>query len=136
MFEWKRTAALAPIALSLGFLGALPGSALADGDADIGAKIFRRCQACHTVNEGQHRVGPSLFGVIGRKAGSVEGFTRYSDAMTSSGITWTEDTLSAYLENPREYIPGNKMAFPGLRKEEDRDNVIAFIERASDKDDD
>ncbi|GER07494.1 cytochrome c [Iodidimonas muriae] len=136
MFEWKRTAALAPIALSLGFLGALPGPALADGDADIGAKIFRRCQACHTVNEGQHRVGPSLYDVVGRKAGSAEGFTRYSDAMTSSGITWTEDTLSAYLENPRQYIPGNKMAFPGLRKEEDRDNVIAFIERASDKDDD
>ena len=112
-------------------LPALPVMAQEAGDADKGAKIFRRCQACHAVTEGQHRVGPSLYEVVGRKAGTAEGFTRYSDALKASDVTWTEETISSYLENPRAFIPGNSMAFPGLRKEQDRLDVIAFLKRAA-----
>ncbi|WP_042084922.1 c-type cytochrome [Iodidimonas nitroreducens] len=121
--------------LGFGALGAgvsaLPVMAQEAGNADEGAKIFRRCQACHTVTEGQHRVGPSLYGVVGRQSATAEGFPRYSDAMKASDITWTEENISKYLENPRAFIPGNIMAFPGLRKEQDRLDVIAFLERAA-----
>lgn len=110
----------------------LAGSpAFADGDPEEGKKIFRRCQACHTVQEGQHRLGPSLHGVVGREAGTAEGFAMYSPAMKQSGITWTEDNVEEYLANPREFIAGNRMAFPGLPNEEDRENVVAYLKQVS-----
>jgi len=120
-------------ALSLAVsLAAFP--AAADGDPEKGKKVFRRCQACHTLKEGQHRLGPSLVGIFGRKAGSVEGFNRYSPAMKDSGIVWNEENLHKYLENPKDFIPGNRMAFPGLPNKEDRDNVIAYLkQQAGDK---
>ncbi len=100
------------------------------GDADAGEKVFRKCQACHMVGEdAKNRVGPILTGVVGRPAASVEDF-KYSDAMQeagANGLVWTPDELDAYLENPREHVPGNKMTFAGLRKEEDRADVIAYI---------
>jgi cytochrome c len=106
------------------------GAAQAQGDPANGEKVFRKCTACHQVGEGaKNRVGPILTGVIGREIASVEGF-RYSDAfekMKLKGFTWTEDNLHDYLENPRKYIPRNKMSFAGLRKQEDRDDVIAYI---------
>ncbi len=101
-------------------------SAFAAGDADKGKKVYNKCKACHALEAGKNKIGPSLHGVIGAKAGMVEGF-KYSDAMMNSGITWTDENLSQYLEKPKDFIPGNKMAFVGLKKEDDRADVIAYI---------
>ncbi len=105
-------------------------TALADGDAVKGKKVFAKCMACHAVEAGKNKVGPTLHGIIGRKAGTVEGFT-YSDAMKNAGITWNEAELDKYLTNPKKDIPGNKMAFPGLPKPDDRANVIAYLKEAT-----
>jgi cytochrome c len=108
---------------------ACAGSALADGDPAKGAKVFARCKICHTLDAGVNKVGPSLHGVIGRHAGAVEGFS-YSDAMKNSGVTWDDKSLDAYLADPKGFIPGNKMAFAGLKKEQDRQDVIAYLKQA------
>jgi cytochrome c len=102
------------------------------GDATAGKRVFARCMSCHSVEEGQNRVGPSLYGIIGRPAGEVEGFN-YTDANANSGIVWTKDVLFEYLEDPQGYIPGTRMIFPGLPKEEDRRNVIAYLEQAAEE---
>lgn len=109
---------------------ALNSAAFADGDAAKGEKVYAKCKACHSLEAGQNKVGPSLAGVFGRKAGTVEGF-KYSDAMVNSGITWDEEQMAKYLENPKEFISGNKMAFPGLKKEDDREDVIAYLKQAT-----
>jgi cytochrome c len=106
------------------------GPSLAAGDAEEGEKVYRKCKACHVVSEEQNRVGPHLVGIFGREAGSVEGF-RYSDAMKESGIVWDEETLAAYLADPRGYIPGNRMTFAGLKDEEDIEDVIAYLKAAT-----
>jgi cytochrome c len=99
-------------------------------DAAAGEKVFKKCMACHAVGEGAaNKVGPELNGIVGRTAGTVEGFS-YSQGMKdagASGLVWTEENLSKYLENPKGTIPGNKMAFAGLKKEDERANVIAFL---------
>lgn len=96
------------------------------GDAAAGEKVFDQCKACHTVEAGKNRIGPSLHGVVGRKAGAVEGFN-YSPALKGSNLTWDAATLDKYLADPKGFIPGNKMAFAGLKKSEDRANVIAYL---------
>lgn len=96
------------------------------GDAAAGARVFRQCMACHSVQEGQNRVGPSLHGVIGREAGTVEGF-RYSSANRESHINWTEEALFVYLENPRQFIPRTTMAFVGVRDAQQRADLIAYL---------
>jgi cytochrome c len=120
--------------LSAGFVaGALAlssGVALAQGDAEKGQVVFNKCKACHSVDEEKNKVGPYLVGVFGRPAGSVEGF-KYSEAMKSSGITWTEETIAAYLADPRGYIKGNRMAFTGLKDQEDIADVIAYLRQAT-----
>jgi cytochrome c len=112
--------------LTLGMTLATAGSAYADGDPAKGATVFKRCAACHVVDKEQNRVGPHLVGIVGRHAGAVDGF-KYSDAMKDSGLTWDEDTLDKYLADPKGFIPGNKMAFPGLKKEDEREDVIAYL---------
>lgn len=119
--------------VSFTVIAALAGPALAEGDAAEGEKVFRKCKACHSVEEGQNKVGPSLFNIIGRTAGTVEGF-RYSKGMEAfgeEGKVWDEATLSEYLEKPRDVVEKTKMAFAGLRKEDDRENVIAYLKQFS-----
>ncbi len=102
-------------------------AAHAAGDADKGKQVFRQCALCHTSEAGKNKIGPSLFGVVGRKAGSVPNFS-YSEAMKNSGKVWTPEELDTYLADPRKVVPGTKMIFPGLKNEADRQNVIAYLE--------
>jgi cytochrome c len=108
----------------------LPDISLA-ADAAAGEKVFARCKICHTVQAGgPNTVGPNLHGVFGRKAGSADGFS-YSAAMKDSGITWDDETVAKYLRDPRGAIPGNKMAFPGIKNEEEIANLLAYLHQAT-----
>lgn len=100
---------------------------LADGDAQAGEKVFRKCAACHSVDGSKKKSGPHLAGLAGRAAGSVEGY-KYSSAMTESGIVWDQTSLRAFLTAPRIYVEGTRMSFPGIRKEEDLVNLLAYLE--------
>lgn len=115
------------IALSALTILALSSAAYAGGDAAAGKKVFAKCAICHSAQQGKTLVGPSLFGVVGRHSASVEGYS-YSDAMKKADKTWDEKTLDAYLTDPKAMVPGTKMVFVGLSKEEDRENVIAYLE--------
>merc|ERR1719233_1277876 len=96
-------------------------------DAKRGAKIFKtKCTQCHSVKEGQNGQGPSLYGIVGRKSGQVEGFN-YTDANKNSGLTWDKKTLRKYLTNPKKMIPGTKMIFAGIKKKKDRNDLIEFL---------
>ncbi|KAI9741236.1 MAG: iso-1-cytochrome c [Cirrosporium novae-zelandiae] len=99
-----------------------------DGDAKKGANLFKtRCLQCHNLKEGEgNKTGPNLYGLFGRKTGQVEGYS-YTDANKKKGITWDEGSLFTYLENPKKYIPGTKMAFGGLKKAKDRNDLITFL---------
>lgn len=103
--------------------------AMADGDAAVGKKVFAKCRACHKLEAGKHGVGPSLHGIVGRAVATADGYTKYSDDMKAfgDGKTWDEATLDSFLEKPKDLVKGTKMAFPGLRKPEDRANVIAYL---------
>lgn len=101
----------------------------AEGDAAKGEKVYKKCKTCHSLEAGKNKVGPHLNGVIGRAAGSVEGF-KYSKALAESGLVWDEATLDSYLAKPKELVPKTKMSF-GLKKEADRQNVIAYIREAT-----
>ena len=106
---------------------ALSQTAFAAGDAKKGERIFKKCAACHAVGENaKNKLGPILNGIVGRAAGSEEGYT-YSAAMKDSGLTWDEETLAKFLANPRKFMPGTKMSFSGLRREKDLANIIAFL---------
>src|SRR6266852_5904286 len=93
---------------------ASPGSAAAAGDPLQGAQAFRNCVACHSIDAGQNMTGPTLASVLGRKAGGLASFHRYSDALKRSGIVWSEQTLDAWIANPAAFIPGNDMRFQGI----------------------
>ena len=102
--------------------------AFAAGDAASGSAVFARCAICHSNAKGApNRVGPNLFGVAGRKAGTVPDFS-YSTAMKSSGITWTDDKLSEWVAGPAKMVPGTKMAFPGITSKADVRNVVAYLD--------
>jgi cytochrome c len=98
-------------------------------DAALGEKVFLKCKTCHENDKGVNRVGPTLKGVVGRKTGSVEGFN-YSQAMAAKGtegLIWDDANLTAYITDPKTFIPGNKMAFPGIKKPDELANLIAFL---------
>ncbi|KAK4948543.1 iso-1-cytochrome c [Elasticomyces elasticus] len=104
------------------------------GDAKKGANLFKtRCAQCHTVVESEgNKIGPNLHGLFGRHTGSVEGFS-YTDANKQKNIEWNENTLFEYLENPKKYIPGTKMAFGGLKKGKDRNDLITWLREETKK---
>lgn len=107
----------------------LAGPALADGDALQGEKVFKKCMACHAVTDTTNKVGPHLVGVVGRKAAAVEGYS-YSDSMkeyAATGAVWDELALDAYLENPKSTVLKTKMVFAGLKKGDEREDLIAFL---------
>ena len=100
------------------------------GDAAAGKKVFAKCKTCHEVDTEKNKVGPHLKGLFGRTAGSLADF-KYSDAMKSSGIVWSEDTLTTYLADPKGTVPDTKMVFAGLKKPADIENVIEYLEEAT-----
>lgn len=109
-------------------LTALALPAAAEGDAEAGEKVFRKCQACHMVGEdAKNRVGPHLNGIVGGEIATVEDY-KYSDALVEKqGETWTDENLHAYLEDPRGWAEGTKMSYPGLKDEQERADVIAYL---------
>ena len=102
---------------------------LPPGDVARGETLFKaRAAQCHTCGKGApHGVGPNLFGLIGRKAGTLEGYT-YSKANLDSGVVWTPEVLDVYLENPKKFMPGTKMSFAGLKKPQERADICAYLE--------
>ncbi|HYM31192.1 MAG TPA: cytochrome c family protein [Candidatus Cybelea sp.] len=106
------------------------GIANAAGDAEKGKAQFNICKICHSLDAGKNMVGPSLHGVFGRKSGTAPGFN-YSDAMKAKAVVWDDDTIGQYVADPKGYIPNNKMAFAGIKKQEDRDNLIAYLKEAT-----
>jgi cytochrome c len=106
------------------------GQSLAQ-DAAAGEKVFAKCKACHVADTDQNKIGPSLKGVIGRTAGTLEGY-KYSPAMVEAGtggMVWDDATLTEYLKSPKAVVKGTKMAFAGLKKDEDLANVIAYLKQ-------
>ncbi len=130
-----RALALRLAAAMIVIAGVASGSLAAGpaGDPAKGQKVFARCMACHKIDASNTSgLGPNLNGVVGRRAGTLKGF-RYSPAMSGSGMVWNEATLDAYLSAPARNMPGNRMAFPGLSKPEERRDVIAYIRAKTNK---
>lgn len=113
-------------ALSVAAFFAFPAQAVAAGDPAAGKTVFAKCAVCHSAAANENRVGPSLNGVVGRKAGTLSGFN-FSPAMKNSGLTWTSAELEAYLANPRQKLPGIRMIFAGLPDAQARANLIAYL---------
>jgi cytochrome c len=114
----------AAIIISFAAVCSVPARA---GDPEAGKQAFRSiCSLCHDAAEGRNRVGPSLFGVVGRKTGSVPGYS-YSDANRNSGITWTPEVLDRYLVAPQVVVPGTKMGYPGMKDDQKRADLIAYL---------
>jgi cytochrome c2 len=115
--------------LGLALLAATDRSEAA-GDSVVGAEVFRTCAACHTLEPGVHRTGPSLAGLFGRKAGTAVGFHRYSDALKAADLAWREDTLDGFLADPQGFLPGNRMTFRGIDDAQTRADLIAYLRAA------
>ena len=101
------------------------------GDAAAGEKVFKKCASCHVVEKPQHKTGPHLVNLFGRPAGGAEGYKKYSKAIQSSGIVWDDESLDGFLAKPKSYLKGTRMAFAGLKNEQDRANVIAYLKQFS-----
>jgi cytochrome c len=109
------------------FLMLRPGEA---ADIAAGQAVFNRCKICHSLEAGKNIVGPSLHGLFGRKAGTIDNFT-YSAAMTDSGIVWDDETLTKYLHDPKQVVPGGKMAFPGLKDDQQIADLLGYLQQAT-----
>jgi len=106
---------------------ALPAGMAGAQDAASGERVFKsQCGICHAIAAGRNMVGPSLAGIVGRKAGTIPGF-RYTDANKNSGLTWDAATLDRYLTNPRAAVPGTNMAFAGLKADQQRQDLVAYL---------
>ncbi|WP_193173085.1 c-type cytochrome [Nisaea nitritireducens] len=126
---------LRKVAFIAALLAVTASPVLAEGDAAKGKKVFRKCKACHVVDKEKNRVGPHLVGIFGRPAAGVEKF-KYSKAMKAKaeeGLVWDEASIAEFLKAPKKYLKGTKMAFVGLKKQDDIDNVIAYIKAESGK---
>lgn len=122
----KMKFAVAAIVAAVPFVSLAPAFA-DEGDPAAGKTVFNQCRACHQVGpNAKNSVGPVLNGIVGRKAGQEEGYN-YSDANKSSGITWDEANLREYLQNPRAKVPGTKMVFPGIKREKQLDDLLAYL---------
>lgn len=116
------------LVLTAAALAASAGAAVAQ-DAAAGEEVFKKCRACHQVGEtAKNAVGPKLNGLFGRKAGQIEGFN-YSEANKNSGVTWDEPTFAKYIADPKAFMPGNKMAFAGVKDEKDIKDLTAFLKQ-------
>ena len=119
------------MAAMLAFVALLMPAAAGAADIAAGEAIFARCKICHTLQPGgPNTVGPNLHGIFGRKAASIGNFA-YSDAIKNSGITWDDNTIRQYASNPKDFIPGNKMAFPGIKDEAELANLLAYLHQAT-----
>jgi len=115
------------LTLAVGALLAIAAGPGMAGDVEAGKTAFKKCALCHTTEAGTNKIGPSLFGIVGRKSATVENFN-YSEAMKKFDHTWDEETLDTYLADPRATVPGTKMIFPGIKDKTERDDVIAYLE--------
>jgi cytochrome c len=108
-------------------VSALASGAVSAGDPAAGEKQFKaKCAVCHTVEQGKNKIGPSLFGIVGRKSSSIEGF-KYSAANKAADLTWDEPTLDKYLTDPKALVKGTIMTFPGIKNDTERADVIAYL---------
>ena len=120
-------------AMLTGLAGLSASPAIAEGDPANGQRVFAQCRACHSLTDGQNRVGPHLAGLFGREAGAVEGYA-YSAALKNSGVVWDDESLDSHLAQPKDFIPGNKMGlvFPrGVQNAQDREDLIAYLRQAT-----
>jgi cytochrome c len=121
----KRIAIIAAIVVHASHASAL------EGNAARGERLFRSCSACHSLEPDKNMTGPSLSGLWGRRAGSLESFTRYSDALKSSSVHWNDQTLDAWLADPQVVISENTMTFPGIKDAQQRSDLLAFLKQAT-----
>lgn len=105
----------------------LAAPAFAQGDPGLGKTVFNKCAACHSIKPGENKIGPSMHGIVGRASSKEAGFN-YSEPMKAYNVTWDRPTLDTYLINPRATVAGTRMIFAGLKSEEERSNLIAYLE--------
>ena len=132
MMRWAGAAATAIVGAIVGTAIVAAGPAFAEGDAAKGQRVFNtQCRTCHKVEkDASSPVGPSLYGLFGRKSGTLAGF-QYSDAMKNAAITWDEATLAEYLKDPKAKVPGTKMAFAGLKNPAQLEDLVAYLKDAT-----
>ena len=118
-----------PAVIAFALLTAATANVAQAGDLKRGEKLFEECRACHAIERGAQGVGPSLHGVFGRSAGAVEEF-RYSPALRKSGITWTAQTIDAYITDPQKAIPANRMPYAGMPDAKDREDLMEYLQKA------
>jgi cytochrome c len=124
---------IAPLTAALALIvaaGAAQAASHGGGNADAGKKVFDKCKVCHSLDAGKNGVGPSLAGIFGRKSGTGMGF-KYSQPMIEKGVLWNESAIADYIIDPKGYIPGNKMIFPGLKKPEEIADLMAYLKAAA-----